>query len=46
MVMPGGKTRLRIGFKGKRQMPLFMIWREYFDPSGEMYYAEVVFKLL
>jgi len=36
------KTIRRWGFKGKNQIPLFMIWDEYWD-EGEVTYARVVF---
>ncbi|MDR7856038.1 hypothetical protein [Tissierella sp.] len=37
------KTKIRFGFKGKYQLPLFMIWREYQDEDGEVEFAEVIF---
>lgn len=36
------ETVLRFGFRGKNQLPLFMIWREYWE-NGEVVYAIVVF---
>lgn len=39
------KTRLRFGFRGRNQIPLFMIWREHFEKKGVIDYAEVVFKI-
>ncbi len=35
------KTRLRFGFKGQHQIPLFMIWREYIE-NDEVVFAEVL----
>ena len=37
------RTKLRFGFRSKRQLPLFMVWREYFDDNGEVEFASVVF---
>jgi len=34
--------KTRFGFKGKRQHPLFMIWREYIE-NGQVVYARVLF---
>lgn len=36
-------TKTRWGFRSKRQLPLFMIWREYIDASGVVVYAVVLF---
>lgn len=36
-------TRVRWGFKSKTQLPLFMVWREYFDDHGEVVHASVLF---
>lgn len=38
------KTRVvrHWGFKGPKQLPLFMIWEEYWD-NGEVSYARVLF---
>ena len=36
------RSRLRIGFASKNQMPLIMIWREYYK-RGKVDYAEVLF---
>jgi hypothetical protein len=33
----------RYGFKGKTQLPLFMIWEEELDDDGEIIYARVIF---
>lgn len=35
-------TRVRWGFKSKNQMPLFMVWREYWC-DGEVVNARVIF---
>lgn len=37
-------TKIRFGFKGKSQLPLFMVWREYWE-RGEVTYAEVIFMI-
>jgi hypothetical protein len=37
-------THIRCGFKGKTQLPLFMVWREY-RLRGEVVYAEVLFQI-
>ena len=36
-------TKLRIGFRGKSQEPLVLIWREYWE-DGEVVFARVLFK--
>lgn len=35
-------TRLRFAFKGRKQAPLFMLWREYLY-NKEVIYAKVLF---
>jgi hypothetical protein len=35
-------TKLRFGFKGKKQLPLFMIWEEDFV-NDELVFARVIF---
>lgn len=35
-------SRIRFGFKGQNQLPLFMIWREFWH-NGEVTYAYVIF---
>lgn len=35
-------TKLRWGFKGRNQLPLFMVWREVWD-GGEVVHADVLF---
>jgi hypothetical protein len=35
-------THRRFGFKGKHQLPLFMIWDEYWE-DGKVVFARVVF---
>ena len=40
------KRILRWGFRGKYQLPLFMLWWEYRDIlTNEVTYAEVIFKI-
>ena len=40
------KTKIRISFKNKRQMSLFMIIREYYDKrTYEITYAEILFEI-
>lgn len=39
------KTRIRFGFRSKNQLPLFMLWREYLDDGGEVYYASILFQI-
>jgi len=37
----------RIGFRGKNQVPLLLVWKEWFDAnSGEIEYASVLFNSL
>lgn len=38
------KTKIRFGFRGKTQLPLFMVWREYIN-NDEVTFAEVLFQL-
>lgn len=38
---PAPKTRW--GFKSKKQLPLFMVWREFYDASGDVEHASVLF---
>jgi hypothetical protein len=42
--MKGEKTKTRFGFRSKYQMPIFMVWREYWE-YGEMVFAKVIFKI-
>lgn len=37
-------SKLRIGFKGKNQRPLLMVWREYWH-RGDVVYAEVLLSI-
>ncbi len=37
------KSKIRFGFKGKNQLPLFMIWREFYDEFGDVEFAKVIF---
>lgn len=40
------KTRISISFKGKNQIPLFMIVREYYNKkTSEIVFAEVLFEI-
>mgnify|MGYP003151546402 CR=1 FL=1 len=41
---PWNGTRIGIGFKSKTQLPLFMVWREFWD-GGDVIYAYVIFKI-
>lgn len=36
-------TKVRWGFKSKKQLPLFMVWREFYDESGDVEHASVLF---
>jgi hypothetical protein len=36
-------TAVRFGFKGRQQLALFMVWREYFDRNGDVEFASVIF---
>ncbi len=38
------ESKVRFGFKSKSQLPLFMIWREWWE-DGEVVFAEVIFLL-
>ena len=35
-------SRIRFGFKGKDQKPLFIIWREYLE-NGDIVFGKVLF---
>jgi hypothetical protein len=37
--------KIRFGFKGKDQLPLFMVWKEYWE-GGEVVFAKVLFSSL
>lgn len=37
------RSIIRCGFKGRGQLPLFMIWREYQNDKGDVYDAYVIF---
>lgn len=41
----GKKIGIIFGFKGKNQLPLFMIIKEYFDENGEVDFAKVLFEI-
>lgn len=36
-------SRIKWGFKSQIQLPLLMVWREYYDDWGDVEYAEVLF---
>jgi hypothetical protein len=38
------RTKIRFGFKGKNQLPLFLMWREYWS-CGVVVHAEVLFEI-
>lgn len=38
------KTKIRFGFKSKYQLPFFMMWKEFYDDTGEIEFAAVLFK--
>lgn len=37
-------TKIRFGFKGKHQLPLFMVVREYWN-GGQVVYADILFMI-
>ena len=40
------KTKISISFKGKNQIPLFMIVRKYYNKkTNELVFAEVLFEI-
>lgn len=39
------KTRIKFGFKSKKQMSLFMIFKEYYDDNGNIEFAEILFEI-
>ncbi|MCI9015949.1 MAG: hypothetical protein HFJ53_02115 [Clostridia bacterium] len=41
----GKKTGIIFSFRGKGQLPLFMIIKEYFDENGEVDFAKVLFEI-
>lgn len=41
----GEKTGIIFSFRGKGQLPLFMIIKEYFNENGEIDFAEVLFEI-
>lgn len=41
----GEKTGIIFSFRGKGQLPLFMIIKEYFDENGEVDFAKVLFEI-
>ena len=40
----GKKAGIIFGFRGKNQLPLFMIIKEYFDENGDVDFAKVLFE--
>ena len=45
LLLKGKKTGIIFGFRGKNQLPLFMIIKEYFDENGEVDFAKVLFEI-
>lgn len=39
------KTRITFSFKGKKQIPLFMVIKEYYDDNGNIDFAKVLFQI-
>jgi hypothetical protein len=39
------KTKIIFSFKSKKQMPLFMIIKEYYDDNGNIEFAKVLFEI-
>lgn len=39
------KTKFKIGFRNKNQLPLFMIWKEFLNENNETIHAEIVFQV-
>lgn len=37
--------KIKFGFKSKNQLPLFMVWREWWE-NGEVVFADVLFSSL
>jgi hypothetical protein len=37
-------TKLRFGFRSKKQLPLFMLWREYWE-DGVVVFAHEIFSI-
>lgn len=35
-------TKIKFGFKGRKQKPLFMVWREFYE-NGEVCFGTVIF---
>jgi len=38
------KIKIRIGFKNKNQLHLFMVWKEYYE-NNEMIFAKTLFMI-
>lgn len=41
----GEKIGIIFSFRGKGQLPLFMIIKEYFDKNGEVEFAKALFEI-
>lgn len=41
----GEKIGIIFSFRGKGQLPLFMIIKEYFNDNGQIEFAEVLFEI-
>lgn len=39
------KTRITFGFKSKKQIPLFMVIKEYYDDDGNIEFAKILFQI-
>ena len=46
---PFTRRFIRIGFHGRNQLPLFMVWREWREPPyrpEDVYFADVLFQIM
>ena len=39
------KTKIAFSFKGRNQLPLFMVIKEYYDDNGDIEFAEILFQI-
>lgn len=39
------KGEIKFGFRGKDQLPLFMVWKEFRDENNEVVFAKVLFQI-
>lgn len=39
------KTKITFSFRGKNQLPLFMVIKEYYNAQGELDFAKVLFEI-